>query len=1488
MSNWPNDNNANRFKKTYFNGNVDISGGALIMEPDCNINILDSNIDITKGKLKTTGLFIEDNKLTGIDTLDVSASILVQSPCYLNDDTFIVNEYRYNQNFASFSKPLIIEQGATNIFGDVGLSVNTTDAIQLPSGNSSQRPAGVPGQIRYNNTSGTIEAYIPSKWIAMSVNLMDSDLDTFINAEDGIDNDELKFYTGGGTPGVPKMVLDPIGNLGIGFQNLSYKLSVNGDIYSPNILHISNVKSSNFNKKITFDDDVLFNKDVNFAQNFSVDESFSILDLTIDKNANVTTTDRDISFFPRVDNNNGAVNIKGRLNVDGSIQATGEFITINTNVNITDQLDISNNGTGPAVIARQHGSHDIAEFYDDNNIAFIIKNGGNIGINKSNPVCKLDILSTDAIRVPVGRTVDRPIQLENGFIRYNTNNLCFEGFSDGWISLNGVIDSNKDTYIKAEDSAGANNDEIKFYVRDNLKANINTIGLGVNVTSPIYPLHVNGEIHSDQIISVDNLSIQSNSIITSTSDIHLRPRGSNSNIGDVVIQGSLSIRGNFNVIGEFNITEEKLLVSDQININNQGTSTAIICNQSGGYDIAEFYDDNNLSFIIKNGGNIGIGTFYPDEKLTLNGDMKFINYDSKQPKIHFDISRNFPVNTIHIDQTFIDNYPNGMVLKDIDTVIFQSTTLNIPNAFILKIVVDNTTVDCNDATLNFVSGNGSLFKIEDVNITFKNININGENTVFIHKDSYAYNKTISFINCNQYSSKHFISDSFHFGTNFGNTISISDVDFPYPNINFIKIIGNKEAFVGIDKDLSIYTWGNRLYGGEHNISSNANTYFSDLFYNEKAFVAKKIDNTISVWGDSTYGGDLPVEYQNYKFSQIASILNEDFGAFAGLTEDNKIYSWGNFLNIDLTFNTQNQNFIFLTSNYGSFAALKNNGSIHTWGYSGVSYSFGQNIPSSIENNNNFISITPNGYNTGGAFAAIHNNGSIYAWGNISFGGIGYIDPGAGRTFTSVAGSSGAFAALKDDGSIFAWGSNFHGGELPVDTPPSSSGYVKIFGNGNVFGGSFVALHSDGHLYFWGDSSYFSSDLIHDNKATGIFTKVVPITKAYSCLDNEGNVLFFGDFELGDNLSLGTGYTEIFSNKNNSFLVSNAKNNFDNTSFTFEYCNLEPTSKTLDIYNGAIFPYGSLQNSNINVSVTNCDFKLTSMNSISYMIFGKDSLLNGNIDLDIQNSNFSSNSETGILIGESISGNIVINNFYHNLNSIHINIPQIQITNQNSNPLTITKPSIEIINFLNNGSNLILEYEGSDLNNPDYFSFYSQIDDWSNKGESLNIVPSNGRVGIGITNPTRELDVNGDISCKNLYVDNVIINGQSSQSNIIATSSTNISHFFNLQIDNINNNLFKRHLSFMQKSVIDNINIVFDDIFLYQVLFKIDIKNKTTLDSDKSIIMPFVNSKYPGLVVNQKLEGFNFDPENQVVVFSNVSGFTNHLPISAMVTIEFKY
>jgi len=71
--------------------------------------------------------------------------------------------------------------------------------------------------------------------------------------------------------------------------------------------------------------------------------------------------------------------------------------------------------------------------------------------------------TTGALTVPVGTTGDRPATLTAGMVRFNTTDGVFEGYSgNAWASLGGVKDVDQDTFIEAESSPGADNDELRF------------------------------------------------------------------------------------------------------------------------------------------------------------------------------------------------------------------------------------------------------------------------------------------------------------------------------------------------------------------------------------------------------------------------------------------------------------------------------------------------------------------------------------------------------------------------------------------------------------------------------------------------------------------------------------------------------------------------------------------------------------------------------------------------------------------------------------------------------------------------------------------------------------------------------------------------------------------------------------------------------------------------------------------------------------------
>ena len=115
--------------------------------------------------------------------------------------------------------------------------------------------------------------------------------------------------------------------------------------------------------------------------------------ITINKSG-LVTSNQNITVEPKgSDATTGKVVIKGGLQVDGSFNFTGEFIKTVTNVQLTDQLEISNDGTGPALKVSQTGTNDIAEFFDDGVSVFKIEDGGNVGISTNNPSARLEVVN---------------------------------------------------------------------------------------------------------------------------------------------------------------------------------------------------------------------------------------------------------------------------------------------------------------------------------------------------------------------------------------------------------------------------------------------------------------------------------------------------------------------------------------------------------------------------------------------------------------------------------------------------------------------------------------------------------------------------------------------------------------------------------------------------------------------------------------------------------------------------------------------------------------------------------------------------------------------------------------------------------------------------------------------------------------------------------------------------------------------------------------
>ena len=134
--------------------------------------------------------------------------------------------------------------------------------------------------------------------------------------------------------------------------------------------------------------------------------------------------------------------------LDGNLTTQGQLKTF-ADINVNDQIEIETNEL------RSLGSNDL----------LLVPSPGRI----------VNINTDSALQIPVGDTNARPPsnRLANGQIRFNTDTQQYEGYNllnTAWSSLGGVRDLDGNTYIKAEESVGAN-DNTLWFINDN----INTI-----------------------------------------------------------------------------------------------------------------------------------------------------------------------------------------------------------------------------------------------------------------------------------------------------------------------------------------------------------------------------------------------------------------------------------------------------------------------------------------------------------------------------------------------------------------------------------------------------------------------------------------------------------------------------------------------------------------------------------------------------------------------------------------------------------------------------------------------------------------------------------------------------------------------------------------------------------------------------------------------------------------------------------------------------
>lgn len=203
------------------------------------------------------------------------------------------------------------------------------------------------------------------------------------------------------------------------------------------------------------------------------------------------------------------------------------FDTLTNTLSLTGDLDIV-------------GSADIDNLNINGNTITATNSNGDINL-APNALGVTNINSATAVKIPVGNTASRPGTPLAGMIRYNTTDLRYEAYDgSNWTGLGGVIDVDQNTFIRAETSPGANNNDLEFYTDGVKRVNLDENGMAFTDTS--IPLQVG------------KIKILGDTISTTTGGVMYLDPNPTGSAGSVVIEGNLTINGTTTTVNSTVVT----------------------------------------------------------------------------------------------------------------------------------------------------------------------------------------------------------------------------------------------------------------------------------------------------------------------------------------------------------------------------------------------------------------------------------------------------------------------------------------------------------------------------------------------------------------------------------------------------------------------------------------------------------------------------------------------------------------------------------------------------------------------------------------------------------------------------------------------------------------------------------------------------------------------------------------------------------------------